>query len=330
MPDPRKTLPNPTVRPRSHRVGTDPRRTRCPVLTHRPLMSEALVATVLRHTSASPGPGGRHATAIGALDLYRADAPSSLTPALYEPSLCVVVQGAKRIAVGETVIDFAPGECLVAALDLPVSGAITEASAEAPYLSVVLTLDPVLLADVARQVPGRELSGAGPARVGVFVQPLGREAVEALAQLVGLLDRPEDAAALYEPLVRELTYWLLAGPDGDAFARLAVLDGLTRRVARAVGAMKEAFPGPVRVDALAAAAGLSPSAFNTTFRTVTAMSPLQFYKRLRLLEARRRLDAGAETARSVAFAVGYQSPSQFSREYARTFGTPPGQSAGRV
>ena len=291
-------------------------------------MSDSLADVVLRHTAT--GLVGRHATAIEALGLYRATAPSQLTPTLYEPSLCVVVQGAKRIAAGETVLDFAPGECLVAALDLPVAGAITRASADEPYLSVVLTLDPVLLADVARRVPAPGRSTApGPARVGVFVQTLTPEAISALERLAGLLDRPEAIAALYEPLVRELVYWLLAGSDGDAFARLAVPDGPTRRVARAVGVMKEAFPGPVRVDALAEAAGLSPSAFNTTFRTVTAMSPLQYYKRLRLLEARRRLEAGAESARAVAFEVGYQSASQFSREYARAFGTTPGQHAVR-
>ena len=286
-------------------------------------MSDRLTDLVARHTAGLPGPTGAYPTAVEALCFYRADAPSEPLPMLYEPSLCVVVQGSKRATLGETVLDYGPGQCLVAAVDLPLASGVTQASVAEPYLSLVLTLDPVLLADVAL-LAGRTARPAGLAEVGVFTGALGAETAGALSRLVGLLDRPEAIPALYEPTVRELYYELLTGPDGDAFARLALPDGPTRRVARAVGAMRAAFPGPIRVDALADEAGMSPSAFGVAFRAVTAMSPLQYYKRLRLLEARRLLAAGAGvSAQAVAYEVGYESASQFSREYARLFGAPP-------
>ena len=294
-------------------------------------MPDSLADVLSRHTRptlSAPGPVCQRSAAIEAVTLWRLDAPSALLLALYRPSLCVVVQGAKRITVGDLVLDYAPGQCLVAALDLPVEGGVTQASAAEPYLSVELALDPVVLADVARAAGvSREPGPAAPLRsaeAGVFVGGLAGEAAAVFARLVRLLDRPEAVAALYEPTVRELYYWLLVGPDGDAFARLALPDGRARRVALAVGAMRRAFPGPVRVGDLATEAGMSASTFTATFRAVTGRSPLQYYKQLRLLEARRQLVAGTASAKEVAYTVGYASPSQFSREYARTFGVPPG------
>ena len=289
-------------------------------------MSDLILDAVSRHTSGrasgEPHGTGRYSTAVEGLDFYRSEVPTQPDHVVYHLSLCVVVQGGKRVVVGDAVLDYAPGQYLVAGLDLPLVSHITRATASEPYLALALALDPVLLADVARRAGVGHRATRRP-EPGLIVEPLAGDAADALDRLVRLVDRPEAVAALYEPLVRELAYWLLVGPDGAAFARLAFPDGPARRVARAVDAMKEAFPGPVRVDDLAEAAGMSASAFNTAFKAVTALTPIQYYKRLRLLEARRRLAAGAPVAKEVAFEVGYESASQFSREYARTFGVSP-------
>ncbi len=278
------------------------------------------------HPASPAGDGSFYETAVAGLCFVRYRAPRPPEHVLYGASLCVVVQGSKTAVVGETVLTYGPGDCLVLALDLPLVAHITEATPAVPYLALLVALDAALLVEVAGQAGVRAAAPASPA-LGAFVGPLPEAAADALLRLVRLLETPAAIPALAEPVLRELYYWLLTGPDGPALARATLPGTAARRVAGAIRQMKDAFPGPVRVEALAAAAGMSASAFHAHFKAATALAPLQYYKRLRLLEARRLLAAGAETARDVAFRVGYESPSQFSREYARTFGAPPARDA---
>ena len=284
-----------------------------------------------RYTALHSGTDGLYETEVDALGLIRADRPSHPVHTVYEPTVCVVFQGAKQVTVGETVLEYGPGDHLVVGLDIPVVGRVTEASPEAPYLAVQVRLDLGLLAEVARDagvtVDPTDEDGAA---LRAFVAPLGRPAAEALDRLVGLLDTPRAIPALYPAVARELYYWLLVGPGGDAFARATLPGGHAAQIAEAVRQMQEAFPGPIRVGDLAESAGMSESSFYNHFQSVTGMPPLQYYKRLRLLEARRLLAAEGASARGAAFAVGYESPSQFGREYKRLFGAPPIRDAARL
>ena len=287
-------------------------------------MTSSLARAVDRYTALHTGDGSFYTTGVEALHFVRYEAPFPPEHAIYQASLCVVVQGSKEAVVGETVLTYGPGDCLVLALDIPLVAHVAQATPEAPYLALLVALDPALLFEVAQQAGVEAGASEG---LGVFVGTLPDAAEDALVRLVRLLDTPDAIPVLAEPILRELYYWMLRGPDGPALASVALPGTAARRVAGAIRQMKSAFPGPVRIEALAEAAGMSASAFHAHFKAVTALAPLQYYKRLRLLEARRLLAAGAETARDVAFQVGYESPSQFSREYARTFGETPARGA---
>ena len=239
--------------------------------------------------------GSLYETSVDSLAFVRFEAPFPPEHDLYRASLCVVVQGAKEAVVGETVLTYGPGDCLVLALDLP---HVTRATPEVPYLALIVALDPTLMFEVAQQAG---IAAGASAGLGTFVGQLPGAAEDALVRLVGLLDTPQAIPVLTEPILRELYYWLLAGPDGPALASVGLPGTAARRVAGAIRQMRDAFPGPVRVEALAEGAGMSASAFHAHFKAVTALAPLQYYKRLRLLEARRLLASGGETARDVAF-----------------------------
>lgn len=291
----------------------------------------ALADRLVRYTNLRGGGDGQYPTEIEPLTVARVSRPTAPVPTTYEPSVCVVVQGAKRVVVGETTLEADIGSRLVTGVEVPATGQFARASPEAPALSLVLTLDAALLLEVAATVDAVEMDGQGSwTALGMAVAPLNEPAAEVLVRLVGLLDRPGAIGALYPAFARELYYWLLVGPGGDQFARVALPSGHAEQVAEAVRRLRAAFPGPVDVRGLAEAVGMSLSAFYTHFKAVTGVAPLQYYKRLRLLEARRLLSAEGAGVAEAAFEVGYQSASQFSREYARAFGAPPGRHARRL
>ena len=290
-------------------------------------MSSSLARAVDRYTALRSGDGWFHETAIAPLALIRAEAPASPSPVLYEASLCIVVQGAKQAAVGDTVLSYGAGEYLVTALDVPLTAHVTHATPDAPYLALVIALDPALILDVAQHIGIADAPAPEAGALGVFVGTLPAGASDALERLVGLLATPTAIPVLAAGVLREIMYWLLSGPDGPALAASVLPGNAARRVAGAVHAMRAAFPAPVRVSTLAEAAGMSASAFHAHFKAATALTPGQYYTRLRLLEARRLLERGGETAKAVAHRVGYESASQFSRDYARLFGLPPGRDA---
>ncbi|WP_413731418.1 AraC family transcriptional regulator [Sodalis sp. RH20] len=284
-------------------------------------MNDTLLTAVRRYVEAYADPAGLAQTPIAGLTTIRATAPSGLVYDISRPLVCLVLQGSKQVAMGTRAFSFRAGDSLLITADVPTVSQVTGASSDAPYLSLVLDLDLAVIAELTVEMQ------ADPAAAGIPVhaQPTDAEVADAALRLMRLLDRPAAVPVLHAQLVRELHYWLLAGRHGAAIRRLGWPDGHFRRVARAVAILRTGFAQPLRVDSLAQAAGMSPSSFHHHFRAVTSLSPLQFQKQLRLIEARRLLRAEGMTAGSAAFAVGYESVSQFTREYSRMFGLPPGK-----
>ena len=283
---------------------------------------DALAAILRRHAVK-----GRTVTPIPRLGLLRAESGSVPAPAFYEPVLCVAAQGAKQLFVGDAVLTYDQRHFLVVAVDLPVMAAIVEASPEEPYLCVSLRLDRLAIIDILSSLPP---APAVEEPVGITIGALDRDLLDPLVRLVGLIDRPAEAAMLAPLYEREVLYRLITGPAGPVLRQMVVHDGRLARVERAIDWIKQHFNQPMRIEGLAEIAGMSPASLHRHFKAVTAMSPLQFQKQIRLQEARRRLVAEPQDAGIVGYSVGYESPSQFSREYARLFGAPPARDAARL
>lgn len=278
-----------------------------------------LLTAVSRYADAHADPNGVAVTPIAGLSTIRATAPSDLVYAISRPLVALVVQGAKHVTMGTTGFAFSAGESLLITADVPTVSQIARASIAAPYYSLVLELDPAIVAElVAEMKPGLVHDHAR-----VRVDPTDAEVADAALRLIRLLDRPASVPVLKAQLLREMHYWLLAGRHGAAMRHLGWPDGHVQRVARAVAILRSDYARPLPVERLAAAAGMSQSAFHEHFRAVTSLSPLQFQKHLRLVEARRLMLSEGKTASNAAFDVGYESVSQFNREYSRMFGQPP-------
>ncbi len=276
-----------------------------------------LLHAVGRYAEAHPN--GPTPTPIPGLMTVRATEPSGLMHAVSQPMVCLVVQGSKLVSTGAQAFAFSAGDSLLITADVPTVNQITRASAAAPYLSLVLALDLAVIADLAAQM------GAAPGGdyVPVRVDATEAEVADAALRLMRLLERPAAVPVLQAALVRELHYWLLAGRHGAAIRRLGWPGGHAPRVARAVAVLRAEFAQALPVERLAAVAGMSPSSFHQHFRSQTSLSPLQFQKQLRLIEARRLMLSEGVSASSAAFAVGYESVPQFTREYGRLFGLSP-------
>ncbi|HTJ25342.1 MAG TPA: AraC family transcriptional regulator [Candidatus Limnocylindria bacterium] len=285
----------------------------------------ALVAAVRRHTETQPGESPFR-TAFTGLVLLRSDHEKPPGHLLYVPALCVVAQGAKWAMAGEQRYDYRAGQALVVSVEMPLSGRVAEASPQEPYLGLIVELDLAVMRTVfaALAAPPR-LDGETPA--GLFVADVDATLADCLLRMVRLLDAPDAIPLLAPAIMRELCYWLLTGPHGAAIAKLTLGGGRTERVLRALHTLRERFAEPVRVEELARIAQLSPSAFHRAFKALTGISPLQYQKQLRLIEARELLVAGGTNVETAAYRVGYESPSQFSRDYARMFGAPPRRDA---
>ena len=284
-------------------------------------MSESLLEVVTRYTNDRSG-RSVFATAIAGLAILRSDQPKPPSHRIFKPALCVVVQGAKCTTFGHKRFDYRAGQALVVSLEMPSYGRVVEATRDEPYLSVVVEFDLATMREVMEGL-GDLAQPSAEAVGGVFVTDFEGPMADCVLRMVRLLDTPKAIPALYPSLMRELCYWLLAGPRGGDIARTVLANGQDRRVVAAIQTLRARFAEPVRVEELARIARMSPSAFHRQFKALTSLTPLQYQKRLRLLEARNLLIADAATAETVAFQTGYGSPSQFSREYARMFGAPP-------
>jgi AraC-like DNA-binding protein len=255
----------------------------------------------------------------GGLLVYRATRVQAPEHRVYEPVLALVLQGQKTVSAGTRKLDIGPGQSLLIGVDLAVTSRVTVA----PYLALSVRPDPGLLREIAAlggPTPAPDLPSYPDPPVSVLEADV--RLIEAMGRLVALLDTPRGLAVLGPQTLREIHFWMLEGPYGPLIRDLARIDGPAQRIARAIAAIRQDPAQPIRVPDLAREAGLSPSAFHAHFRSATATTPLQFQKRLRLIEARARLQAGAAVS-DAAFATGYESPTQFAREYRRTFGTAP-------
>lgn len=273
-------------------------------------------------------PSGRHASAVSGLTLVRNETTTLPVGITYRPLLCVVAQGAKRVVIGSRTLHYGEGTYLVVSHDLPVSSRIIEASPERPYLAAAFSLDPARLALLIRET-GLTAS-AGAAQSSFAVSPIRPEILDPFCRMLALLDDPAAIAVMAPLIEREILFQLLRSEAGDMLRQIAFADSHASRVSRAIAWISANYAHPFSIDAVAEAAHMSPSSLHRHFKAVTMMSPLQYQKALRLQEARNRLIAAQENAANIGSAVGYDSPSQFTREYARMFGAPPGRDAERL
>lgn len=285
-------------------------------------MSNALSAAISRIMDGGGIDSGALRTPVPGLSLLRSFAHSPPRHMSYRPSLCLVAQGAKQIFVGEHAITYGDMQCLIVTFEVPVLSQIVRASPEEPYLSATLALDPDIILDVATRLDSTGPVSGGPA-FGLVVKDMDEQIAGSILRLLDTIGRPQAVDILYPAIMREIAYWLLTGPAGRDVARMVLPDGRPRRIAHAIHHLRDHFDAPVSVSELARIAGMSTSTFHHHFKALTSLSPLQYQKQMRLIEARRRMVADGEKAGVAAFAVGYESVSQFSREYARMFGAPP-------
>lgn len=286
-------------------------------------MSSELTAAISRVLDgAGHGPTSGFHTAVPGLGLLRSSGHTLPRHMTYRPSLCVVAQGAKQVMVGDRAITYRDMQALIVTVEVPVVSQIVDATPARPYVGLTLGLDADILLDVLSHLgPERRVSGAPG--FGMVVKDMDRQIADPVTRLVELAARPEAVGILYPAIMREISYWLLTGPAGGDVARMILPSGQPLRIARAIHHLRDNFDTPIQVQELARIANMSVSSFHQHFKTMTSMSPLQYQKHIRLLEARRRMVSEGEKAGEAAFSVGYESVSQFSREYARMFGAPP-------
>jgi AraC-like DNA-binding protein len=264
-------------------------------------------------------------SAVPGLRLYGSDARTRMVSVSYDPMLCLVVSGGKQTILGETVYSYRAGDCLVVSAELPVCGSITET----PYRALSFDLNPATIARLMLEI-GAPAASDQPPPSGIHVTRLEDELLEPMARLLRLLDRPHEIAVMTPMIERELVWRLLHSQHAATVRQIGSAESRLSGVTRAIAWIRAHYAEPMRLEALANLAGMSLSTFHRHFRTVTTMSPLQFHKQVRLQEARARLLNSGDGAAETGFAVGYDSPSQFSREYARLFGLPPARDAARM
>lgn len=281
---------------------------------------QELAKLVARHTD---GRGdGIHTTAIAQLEFMRESAAPTALCSVYEPTLCIILQGRKETLLGKETYRYGTAQYIVVTVDLPLSGNIVEATPDEPYLCFKLSLDATQLWDIIDQIQRRSDRQESSVR-GLFVSDASASLIDCATRLTRLLDTPEDIPFLAPMMIRELYYRLLMGDQSEAVWQIATSGSHMQRIAEVINQIKAEFAKTLRIDDLAAQASMSSASFHRHFKAVTSMSPLQYQKQLRLLEARRLMLAEDADATYAAYQVGYESPSQFSREYSRMFGTPP-------
>jgi AraC-like DNA-binding protein len=272
---------------------------------------------------------GVHTCVLPGVAVLRASAPSQPLPAVYHPSLCIVVQGRKHALFGGETYVYDPLHCLVVSTSLPITGRIIEASPAKPYLCLRIDLDMRIIEELLPQINIGDLpSSTSHDPPAVLLARTSSALLDAALRLMRLSDEPTSIPVLVPLTVREIHYRLLSSALGPQLRALCEADGHLRRVGRAIAMLRDRYAEPLRIEALADIAHMSPSALYQRFKAVTAMSPLQFQKRLRLQEARRLMLSDGLDAATAAHRVGYESPSHFSREYRRLFGAPPRRDVG--
>ncbi|HCU16354.1 MAG: AraC family transcriptional regulator [Enterobacteriaceae bacterium] len=288
-------------------------------------MTEELLALLAKHTFSSHEQTPFH-TALPSVTLVRASNGRYPRYILHRPALCMVLQGTKRTVFGDMPFDYSAGQALVVTTTMPGVSRIIEADALHPYLGIIVEFDMVILRDVFIQLSQRPIQKNESSHA-AFVVDTNESLYRCVLRGLRLLDTPDAIPVLHTGFMQELCYWLLTGPNGADIARVIMGDGHSAGVLSALALLRDKYTESLSLDALAKAANLSRSAFHRKFKDLTGMSPLDYQKQLRLLEARQLLLAHNNTAEAIAFQVGYNSPNQFSREYSRMFGLSPRKDA---
>lgn len=284
-------------------------------------MEQALqqLALLIHHHAPS---NGTHQTAVPSLSLMHATQLSEPLESVYKPSICVVAQGAKTATLADETYRYDPSTYLVTSIELPIIGRIIEASPEIPYLSLKLSFDADVILDIVKETNRPVLVPAETCR-GITVNRTSTVLLEAIVRLMQLLNTPKDVPILAPLVIREILYRVLQGEQGALINQFAIIGSQAHNIAQAIRLINRQFNRPLVIEQLAKTVNMSTSAFHKHFKRVTAMSPLQYQKIVRLQEARRLMLTETVQASDAAFRVGYESPSQFSREYARMYGRPP-------
>ncbi|MDP9588025.1 UNVERIFIED_ORG: AraC-like DNA-binding protein [Shinella zoogloeoides] len=323
MPEPSRNLPIPAkgvTMPARGQVFSWPMKGREPNV-NRPLLD-----AVTAYIDEQGGGQGLFPTAIEGFNIVRSFQSMMPMRNIYRPSLCVVLEGGKELHLGDQRLSYGTMECLVVSVGVPATGQIVEASEEAPYVGVMIDFDVATLREVLEQLdtPPAQVEESGPC---AFVAKVDQPLADCILRLVRMLATPKAIPVLAPSIVREICFWLLSGLHGGELCKLALPESNIERVVRAVSTLHTNFADTLRVEHLAEIARMSPSSFHQHFKALTSMTPLQFQKQLRLLEARRLMVTQAVNVAEAAYKVGYESASQFSREYSRTFGIAPKQDA---
>ena len=261
-------------------------------------------------------------TKIPRLNLVRASHPTEPVQTVHEPSLCIVAQGKKEVFLDEQIYPYDPGEYLIVSVDMPKVGQVVEATPEMPYLGFHLSIDSGVLGELLVET-GLDSGNGGRSSSGQALAPADPEVLGAAFRLLRLLDTPQDISVVAPLIEREILYRLLKGGHATALRQIALAEGKHLQVGRAISWIKEHYREPYRAEDVAYQARMSPSALHHHFKAMTGMSPLQYQKHLRLQEARRLIMNASVDAATAGFSVGYNSPSQFGREYGRLCGEPP-------
>lgn len=263
------------------------------------------------------------------LRLYRASAPTELTHGVSEPAFCVVAQGSKEVFLAGERYQYDPMHYLLVTAELPIVGHVIEASRERPYLSLSLKLDPSVVSSVMVEAGHFAPRSAASVRA-IDVSTLNASLLDAVVRLIRLIDTPAEAPFLMPLIIREIIYRLLRGEQGERLRHIASQDGYTQRIVRAIGRLRKEFDQPLRIEDMARELGMSVSSFYHHFKAVTAMSPLQYQKQIRLQEARRLMLAEGLDAADAGFRVGYHDAAYFNRDYKKLFGEPPKRNVKRL
>ena len=284
------------------------------------MVDDRLVAAAERICAAEGVRDGTLKTGVAGLMIARRPEPSALEAMVYEPLVCFVVQGAKDTGTKAGSVRASAGRLLLVSHDIPIVSRIVEATRERPYLALILPLDLSVLRGLEEEIGG---AGGGAVSRALSVHEAEAPLREAFGRLLELVERPGEAGVLGPLVQKEIHYRLLTSPQGANLRALLQTDGHAGRIGQVIAHLRAHVADPLATEELARLAGMSRSSFHEHFRTVTATTPLQYQKELRLLQARERLQAGGQSVSAVAFEVGYESPTQFSREYARKFGASP-------
>jgi AraC-like DNA-binding protein len=270
----------------------------------------------------------RTETGIPRVAMVQGEIPEHMLAAVYDPMINLILQGSKSLTVGDRTLHYDPATYFVMSIELPAVGVVNPTSTGEPYLAVSLTLDPAVLTTLLNDLPAP--SGRGKQDAGFSVATVTPALMDAWVRMLRLMGDPVAIAALAPVYEREILYHVLQGPHGWMLREIAAPDTALARVSQAIQWIRRDYAEPIRVEALAQKAVMSVSAFHRHFKAVTNLSPLQYQKRVRLLNARMLMLASASSVTKAAFEVGYESATQFSRDYARVFGLPPARDTARI